>query len=380
MNAGTTGPSAAADRQRTLDRVDALVTTTLEALSRDWAALAGDACDVLGSDDLPALARRAARGGKRLRPEMVHWGWVAATTPAAPAPGATTDPGDPAPRATTLDDGVVRLGAALELLHVFALVHDDVMDGSELRRGVASVHARARDAHRDLPGLGSAEPFGEHIAILVGDLVHAEADHLVAPLPAPVRAVWRTMMLELVLGQRLDLTGAAAGRRDLDQARRVARLKSGSYTVQRPLQMGALLGGADEALVGCLLRFGHHAGEAFGLRDDLLGTWGDPGITGKPRHDDLRTGKPTMLLALADEHLDDRHRSLLRQASGQHLDAGPLDELRRALEATGVREQVEDHIDREVRHALAALDPRHVGAPAIAGLTDVVHRIAWRTS
>lgn len=346
----------------TLGQVDALLLRTLDELASDWRTIAGDASDVLDADDLPTLIAEAAAGGKRLRPAMVHWGWVAAGAPAG------------------AHDEVVRLGAALELLHVFALVHDDVMDRSELRRGNPSVHARARDAHRLRGRFGTARDFGDHIAILAGDLVHSEADALVAGLPGVVRQVWRTMMLELVLGQRLDLTGAATGRRDLAQARRVAQLKSGSYTVERPLQMGALLGNADEALVDCLVRYGQHAGEAFGLRDDVLGTWGDPHTTGKSSSDDLASGKPTVLLALAADRLDSGDVGLLHAAGVRPLEDAEMARLRRSMDACGIRAQVETWIGEQVDLAVAALDPDHVTPGAVRGLTAAAHRIAWRNS
>ena len=348
--------------QVTLQAVEDRVVEVLADLDREWCRVAGGPADVLGPDDIPSLARHAARGGKRLRPQMVHWGWVAA--------------GAPLERWSD----VVDLGAALELLHLFALVHDDVMDGSLMRRGEPSVHALAADRHRDAQGRGDASRFGEHVAILVGDLVHAEADQLVAALPAPIRAVWRTMMVELVLGQCRDLTGAALGRRDLQQGLEVARLKSGSYTVQRPLQMGAMLGSASDALVQCLLQYGWHVGEAFGLRDDVLGTWGDPRQTGKSAQDDLETGKPTVLLALAQQRLDDRHGALLALTGSGRLAGAELDQLRTAMDGCGIRDQVEQLITDEVHAARAVLDPDIVSREAVDGLRTLADQIAWRNS
>ncbi len=142
-------------------------------------------------------------------------------------------------RGTSLDHDVIQVSVALELLHVFALIHDDVMDESDSRRGQPSVHTLTAQLHLHARARGNAQRFGESIAVLVGDLAHAEADHLIADLPAPMRRLWRLLVIELVHGQSRDLTGTAAGRRDLDHARQVARMKSGSYTVQRPLELGA---------------------------------------------------------------------------------------------------------------------------------------------
>ncbi len=342
----------------TLHAVDERVERTLLELSQMWDELAGRSADVLGERDLPWLIRHASGGGKRIRPEMVHWGWVAAGAP------------------ESAREQVIDLGAAFELLHLFALVHDDVMDRSELRRGQFTSHAIAREAHIAANAQGDPVAFGDSIAMLVGDLVHSEATLLVAELPAQVRTAWRQMMVELVLGQRRDLTGAALGRRDQEHALEVARMKSGSYTVWGPLRMGAILGDASPGLLGSLDRYAQHAGEAFGLRDDLLGMWGNPERTGKSDHDDLAAGKATVLLALAHDRLTPDGQQLLSRAGS----LSPQEEtrLRAEMSGCGVREAVEDLIDREVHQACAALDPDLVSAEAVTGLTDIAHRLAWR--
>src|SRR4051794_2481212 len=159
--------------------------------------------DILLDHDLPEMLQALnGTGGKRIRPSMAYWGWVAA--------GGTR--GEGADRGGA---DVVRAGAALELLHIFALIHDDVMDESDSRRGQPSVHRLAAQLHLHAGARGDARHFGESIAVLVGDLAHAEADHLVTELPRPMRAIWRLLVVELVHGQSRDLTGSASGRRDL---------------------------------------------------------------------------------------------------------------------------------------------------------------------
>ena len=350
------------DSRTALRAVEERVTLALHELTDLWQQVAGRRADVLGDRDLPWLIRNAAGGGKMIRPEMVHWGWVSA--------------GAPEDRRAQ----VVELGAAIELLHLFALVHDDVMDRSELRRGQPTCHVLAREAHQRAGALGDAAGFGDAVAILAGDLLQSEADHMVAALPADVRGAWRLMMVELVLGQRRDLTGAALGRRDLAHAREVARLKSGSYTVLGPLRMGAMLGGADDRLLGCLGRFADHVGEAFGLRDDVLGVWGDPSRTGKSVKDDLAAGKATVLLALAHDRLSGSGRRLLARAGSGTLSDDQLARLRDEMCRCGVRELVEEMISDEVARACRELDPELVTQEGIDGLTDIAHRIAWRQS
>lgn len=278
--------------------VDRLLVESLDGLAADWESFAGGAgLDVL-DEDLPETLRHLLVGrGKRLRVQMAYWGFLAGGgREAGPAYGA-----------------LVRVAAALESLHLFALVQDDVMDESASRRGEAALHRHAANLHARREGRGPSARFGESIAILLGDLAHTLGDRLADGLPAPLRQAWYRLCIELVAGQRADLTGAAAGRRDLAHARHVATVKSGRYSIRRPLELGALVAGASDDVLEALGRYGDHLGRAFALRDDLLGVWGDPEITGKPAGDDLLEGKPTMLLALAAERLDGDAAALLDQ-------------------------------------------------------------------
>lgn len=319
--------------------------------------------DILLDHDLPEMLQSLnGTGGKRIRPSMAYWGWVAAG-------GRRDDQGE---------EHVVRAGAALELLHIFALIHDDVMDESDSRRGQPSVHTLAAQLHLHAGARGDARHFGESIAVLVGDLAHAEADHLVTELPRSMRQIWRLLVVELVHGQSRDLTGSASGRRDLDHARRVARMKSGRYTVQRPLELGAAAAGAPDDVRTALLDYGEEVGEAFALRDDLLGVWGDPRSTGKPAGDDLISGKPTVILALADERLQGGARRLLRRVGTPELSPADVTLLQSALAEQGVVEAVEGRISEHVRAAGAALARAELDAAGVSGLTGMAHLVAWR--
>ena len=211
---------------------------------------------------------------------LAHWGWVVGG-------------GD-----ESTHDDIARVAAALELLHLFALIQDDVMDRSDSRRGRTTLHVSAAARHRTADGLGDPVLFGDSVATLVSDLALSEASLLVAPTAPDVRAAWRLMAVELVEGQLLDLTHTAGRRRDLETSLRIARFKSGRYTISRPVQLGALVGGAAPDLVRGLVGWGDLVGDAFAVRDDVLGVWGDPVRTGKPAGDDLRSGKPTALLSL----------------------------------------------------------------------------------
>ena len=349
-----------------LARVDARMTAAVDDLERVWAEELGagtTVVDILADRDLPELLRGLTGvGGKRIRPSMCLWGWVAAG-------GHHDDTGF---------EHVLQVATALELLHIFALIHDDVMDESTSRRGQPSVHTLAAQLHLHSAARGSAGRFGESIAVLVGDLAHAEADHLVTALPPAMRRIWRVLVIELVRGQSRDLTGSAAGRRDLEHARQVAQMKSGCYTVWRPLQLGAAAADAGEATVAALEAYGAEVGEAFALRDDLLGVWGDPARTGKPAGDDLLSGKPTVILSLADELLHGPARQVLARVGTPELSPADVVFLQDALRAGGVVDAVESRISAHVHAAVAALAVDGLDPEGVAGLTQMAHRIAWR--
>ncbi|GAA3707000.1 polyprenyl synthetase family protein [Microlunatus aurantiacus] len=359
-------PEQASSITHHLELVDQQLSEVLADLHHLWStklAPAGESADVLGEDDLPALLDTLVHsGGKRIRPVMAHLGWVSASGQARGIGHAD----------------VVRVSAALDLLHAFALVHDDVMDESTSRRGVATAHLHAAELHRRTGGQGRAERFGDNIAILLGDLAHAEADALVAGLPEELRRIWRLLVIELVYGQRRDLTGSAAGRRDLTHARQVARLKSGAYTVERPLQLGAAAARAPEVVSAALATYGQEVGEAFALRDDLLGVWGDPSRTGKPAGDDLISAKPTVILALAHERTTGAARAMLSKVGTPDLTVDDITQLQESLQECGVVAEVEDRINRHVAEALAALDSSALDPDGVRELTVMAHKIAWR--
>jgi geranylgeranyl diphosphate synthase, type I len=349
-----------------LGRVDARLAEVVDELERVWTeelAPGATSVDILTDRDLPELLRGLTGvGGKRIRPSMCLWGWVVA--------GGHR-------RGSGFED-VLRVATALELLHIFALIHDDVMDESASRRGHPSVHTLAAQLHLHSGARGSAGRFGESIAVLVGDLAHAEADHLVTTLPAEMRRIWRVLVIELVRGQSRDLTGSAAGRRDLEHARQVAQMKSGCYTVWRPLQLGAAAAGADGATTTTLETYGAEVGEAFALRDDLLGVWGDPARTGKPAGDDLLSGKPTVILSLAHDLLHGTARQVLDRVGTAELSPADVVFLQDALRAGGVVDAVESRISAHVHAAVAALADAELDPEGVAGLTQMAHRIAWR--
>ncbi len=282
-------------------------------------------------------------GGKRLRPAFCYWGWR----------GAGGVDGEE----------IVVAATALELLQASALIHDDYMDGSDTRRGLPSVHRRFEAMHAEQGWNGSPAAFGAAAAILLGDLCLSFSDEMFCGCGLPAERVraakplFDVMRAEVMAGQYLDVVEQAVGGGSVERARTVIRFKAAKYTVERPLHIGAALAGAPPQLLAAYSAYGLPLGEAFQLRDDVLGVFGDPAETGKPAGDDLREGKRTVLVAMALERADARQRACLRDLLGEPLlDPAGVDELRSVIVATGALDRVEELIERGTADALAALD------------------------
>jgi geranylgeranyl diphosphate synthase type I len=330
----TTSPLDAEDLRirvrKHLDEFIATQETRLDVVGDELAVFTDSLTDLLA-------------GGKRLRPAFCYWGWRAAG-------GAD-------------DEAAVRAATALELLQACALVHDDVMDGSDTRRGIPAVHRRFATLHRGNEWLGSSEAFGVGAAILMGDLCLSWADELLMSSGLPHEALMRAkpvydeMRTELMAGQYLDLLEQARGGGSIERAERVIRFKSAKYTIERPLHLGVALAGGDSALTETFTRYGLPLGEAFQLRDDVLGVFGDPAQTGKPAGDDLREGKRTVLVVRAMEAASPAQAAQLRRSLGDPgLDGAGVDELRAIIRETGALDAVEQRITSLTAEAIDALD------------------------
>ncbi|MGY1813168.1 polyprenyl synthetase family protein [Blastococcus sp. SYSU D00820] len=357
----------AADLPRIRGAVAAALTGFLE---EQRTVLAGmDAALAPVVDEVCAVAD----GGKRLRPAFAYWGWRGVTE-GVPAPGED-------------DAAVLRAVAALEFVHASALVHDDVMDGAVTRRGRPATHVGFATRHGDEAFTGDGAAFGVGAAILVGDLALVWSDELlrrsgISPAAlARARSVWDTMRTEVTAGQYLDLLRAAGGLPGAQGALTVARYKSAGYTVQRPLQLGAAIAGAGPRAAEVYTAIGLPLGEAFQLRDDVLGVFGDPDVTGKSADDDLREGKQTLLIALAEEAADADGRRLLRDCLGNpDCAAGELDALRRLIESTGARARVEERITENTAVARAAIAEAPLAEEARTALDALAVAATSRTA
>ena len=289
-------------------------------------------------------------GGKCVRSTFMYLGWLC---------GADDD------------DTALQAAASLELLHTFALLQDDVMDGSALRRGRPSGHVTFADWHRQLQLSGSPERFGESAATLLGDLCLVWAAQMMRESGVSATALDRVwprydaMRTELAVGQFADLINDAGGFPTLDQVLDVSRRKSGNYTVRRPLEMGGAMADCGEQVLTVLGGYGDAIGEAFQMRDDLLGIFGSPAVTGKPCGSDLADHKATSVVA-AGYHLADStlRRQLRELMSADHLNDNDVRRWRNLIAATGAVDWIERLIDSRLTRALALVDDSHI-RPAV---------------
>jgi len=320
-----------------------------------------------------ALEEFVLRGGKRVRPAFAYWGWRAVADAAA-------DPFDPS---------MLRLFSALELLHACALVHDDVIDSSATRRGLPTVHRLFCDKHRSSQWHGSSEQFGISAAILLGDLALVWADDIVATADLSadaqlrVRRVWSAIRTEVLGGQYLDIVAESSGSESVASAMTVNIYKTASYTISRPLQFGASAAADRPDVLAVFHEFGTSLGVAFQLRDDVLGVFGDPAVTGKPSGDDLRSGKRTVLLAEAVERaekVDPVAAKLLRTSIGTELSDAQVKELCLVIESVGALAAVEERIDTLTGRALETLSAAPIDVQAKVGLSELARRAANRSA
>ena len=335
------------------DRVQVVLDDFLDQQSATLAPLGPDA------DRLLAEARTSLRGGKRLRAAFCHWGYRAIRP----------DVTDPA--------GLARACASLEMLHASALVHDDLMDASDTRRGRPATHRAFEAEHRAAGWRGDPVQFGAAAAILLGDLLLGWSEDLLGSCgfaPDDVAAglaVFELCRTEVIAGQFLDVSVQARGRADVQSAMTVLRFKSAKYSIERPIHIGAALAGASDEQIAQLSRFGLPLGEAFQLRDDLLGVFGDPGATGKPAGDDLVEGKRTVLVALALDAAPRADAQRLDAALGTPLGEAEVDDLRGIIDRSGAREQVEAVIGELADRAVLGLESADIDAHARGVLTEL---------
>jgi geranylgeranyl diphosphate synthase type I len=361
------------------DRIDAALSAFLDRQRADWA-------DPDRARVFDAMHRFILGAGKRIRPLFCYWGWRGAGAGGVSSVDTSEDSGA---RRSRDEDGLFAVAAALELFHSFALIHDDIMDASDVRRGEPSVHRVFAQVHREMGGRGDALAFGLHTALLCGDLCAAWADQVFAESTLPAARVgaaqrlFARMRAEAIAGQYLDLRGQTAGPAEwtVDRALQVTRLKTARYTVTRPLQIGAALGGGSDELLAAYAAFGDPLGEAFQLRDDILGCFGAARATGKSVLDDLRAAKPTVLLAATFARAGKDQAAMLRLLVGDpDLDDAGAGQVLAVMRATGALAMTEGLIERRWRRAMRALDAAPVDPAVRAELAALAAKAVRRSS
>jgi geranylgeranyl diphosphate synthase type I len=302
---------------------------------------------------LDPVADLLLRAGKRLRPAFCYWGWRGAGGPDC--------------------DEVLAASTSLELLHGCALIHDDVMDRSALRRGGRTVHRELAVRHAELGWRGVSDHFGLAGAVVAGDLCLVWADEMLRASGLSAEALTRAgpvfdaMRAETIRGQYLDLIAQAEGALRVEDAVAVARAKTAASTTVGPLRFGGTLAGAGEDLLRAYAGYASPLGLAFQLKDDLIGAFGGPDATGKPSGDDLRDGKCTLLLAEARRRAGPRETRLIDELLVDGAEDA-VDELRVLVERSGAREHVEGEITRLGTRAVAAVERAPLNDEAARGV------------
>jgi len=337
-------------------RVDKRLEALLAVERERWARVDEDLVPPIDE-----IARLVLAGGKRLRPAFCFWGFVGAG-------------GDPT------DELVIDAGAALELLHAFALFHDDVMDGSLTRRGEPTTNAKFEASHGADKLAGESRRFGDGVAILVGDLAYVYSDQLMRNASPQAWTIWNELRIELNFGQYLDMLGSAMNERRREKAERICRYKSGKYTIERPLHLGALLAAPTrDDLIPVLSTYGLPLGDAFQMRDDVLGAFGDTAITGKPVGDDLREGKPTPLMAIATARANAAQLKELQLVGNQDLTPRQIARVQEVIRETGALDELEVVITRLTDEAIAAVQNVPFAQSVRDELITLAEYVSWRT-
>ena len=339
-------------------RVDGRLDEFLAAERDRWSAFDADL-----AQPIDEIRRLVLSGGKRLRPAFCHWGYVGAGG------------GD--------DDAIdVDAGAAFELMHAFALFHDDVMDDADSRRGQPTTHVLSAAEHAQHGWAGESRRFGEGVAILVGDLAFVYADQLLQEASKEAARIWNELRVELNIGQYLDILGGVSRTRDVVKAERICRYKSGKYTIERPLHLGAVLAAPERAdeLLPHLSNYGLPLGDAFQMRDDVMGAFGDEAVTGKPVGGDLIEGKPTPLLARATRRADEAQLAVLETVGDPEMDADAVARVQQVIVDTGALDELEAHIGALTESAVTSLDAAPITDIAKTELAALAEYVSQRTT
>lgn len=362
-----------------LDSPLSAVPTAVDAQLKEYLSRSQEEFSHIGSlvgGAITVLRDFIVNGGKRVRPTFA-WAGIRA---------ALEGGGGSSPAAGIDQAAILNALSAFEFIQACALIHDDIIDRSDTRRGFPTAHRTFESKHRERDWLGSSEHYGISQAILIGDLAFAWADDLYngsglsAAALQRARPAWRAMRTEVIAGQILDIALEANGSEDVADSFAVIKYKTASYTVARPLHIGAALAGANVQTQTMLRNVGQDIGEAFQLRDDQLGVFGDPEVTGKPSGDDLRTGKRTTLINEALQRGDESQVAALREGLGKGEESAEaeIERLRDIIYDTGAQAEVEKLIEARTQRAIESLRAGGLGADITAELTQLAEKLTHR--
>ena len=340
-----------------IERVNAVLSRTMAEHTARWSAVSSDLQPVFQH-----ISDLVLGGGKRLRPQFAYWGWVASG-------------GEPSA------DLPVDVGSAIELLHVMALLHDDIIDDADSRRGQPTVHRHFEALHAHENWAGESRRFGEGAAILAGDLTYVMSDALMNGVNSEARAVWHDLRLEMNVGQYLDTLGSARRERRSEMAQLVCRYKSAKYTIERPLHIGALAADANRGsgLLTMLSAYGLPLGDAFQMRDDVLGAFGDSSVTGKPVGGDFLEGKPTPMLAHAYDNALPAQRTILDRVGTAPLTSDDIASIQTVVTEIGSRDFMEKKIVELRDEAVNSLRASELAGNAHEQLVALAHAVTHRS-
>jgi geranylgeranyl diphosphate synthase type I len=340
-----------------IERVNAVLSRTMAEHTARWSAVSNDLQPVFQH-----ISDLVLGGGKRLRPQFAYWGWVASG-------------GEPSA------DLPVDVGSAIELLHVMALLHDDIIDDADSRRGQPTVHRHFEALHAHENWAGESRRFGEGAAILAGDLTYVMSDALMNGVNSEARAVWHDLRLEMNVGQYLDTLGSARRERRSEMAQLVCRYKSAKYTIERPLHIGALAADANRGsgLLTMLSAYGLPLGDAFQMRDDVLGAFGDSSVTGKPVGGDFLEGKPTPMLAHAYDNALPAQRTILDRVGTAPLTSDDIASIQTVVTEIGSRNFMEKKIVELRDEAINSLRASELAGNAHEQLVALAHAVTHRS-
>ncbi len=346
--------------------------------------------EAISTDLIPVVdyTQSLLQGGKRFRALFCYWAWRASLSESSYHQSEQ--------EVNESEQAIAGIAASLEMFHAAALVHDDLLDQSDTRRGAPAIHKRFESLHQEKQWAGAPERFGVAGSVLVGDLMLGWSSEIFgnALLHSPNREIesacrdeFSLMRVEVMAGQYLDVLEENAAttrpvKEGVGRAEKVILYKTAKYSIEAPLRIGAAFAGADQSTLNVFTQFGIPLGIAFQLRDDILGVFGDPSVTGKPAGDDLREGKRTVLVALTKEALTEQSPSMANSfeelLTSRELDAQQIAFMQKLIQESGALEKTERMITELADRSLDSLESSSLEETAKSALMALALKVINR--